>query len=313
MPRPSKFLTVAVAAVCTAATISGCEAKVYGSPPPPPDAPQLTVVAPLGSAAPLPEAPPERPSGTFEGLKAREVQATADAADSGADITVAVLDRNTGQLVTNGSNNTIAIASVVKLFIADDLLLQEANGQTSLSPEDRSMLDVMLRSSDDSAAEVFWNRSGGSAIINRVVDRYGLGSTRAPNNGRWFNTISTVTDLVRYYDMLLAGTGGLPSERASIIVSNLAQSTPTAPDGMVPGGVYPQRFGIPEGLFAEPVAVKQGWMCCIGSDWMHLSTGVVGPERRYVMAISSMQPAGAEEARQTITDAVKTMFPGGRI
>ncbi|MCF6390737.1 hypothetical protein L2K20_27545 [Mycobacterium sp. MBM] len=313
MPRPSKVLTVTFTAVCVAATISGCEAKEYGSASPPVQMPQLTVVAPLATSAPLPEAPPQTPTATFDTLRDREVQATAQAADAGADITVAVLDRNTGQLVTNGSNNTIAIASVVKLFIADDLLLQEANGQTTLSPEDRTMLDVMLRSSDDSAAEVFWNRSGGSAIIDRVVKRYGLGSTRAPGNGRWFNTISTVTDLVRYYDMLLAGTGGLPPERASIIVSNLAQSTPTAPDGMVPGGVYPQRFGIPEGLYAEPVAVKQGWMCCIGADWMHLSTGVVGPDRRYVMAISSMQPSGAEEARRTITDAVKTIFPGGRI
>ena len=82
---------------------------------------------------------------------------------------------------------------------------------------------------------------------------------------------------------------------------------------MVPGGVYPQRFGIPEGFSGEPVAVKQGWMCCIGADWMHLSTGVIGTDRRYVMAISSMQPADALGARATITQAVKTMFPGGRI
>jgi hypothetical protein len=225
-----------------------------------------------------------------------------------------VLDRNTGQLITNGNVGTIAIASVVKLFIADDVLLQESKGQTVLTPADRASLDVMLRASDDSAAENFWNRSGGSAIINRVVARYGLGSTHAPNNGRWFNTTSTVTDLVHYYDMLLAGTGGLPPEKASIILSNLAASTPTAPDGMVPGGIYPQRFGIPEGLYAEPVAVKQGWMCCIGSDWMHLSTGVIGPDRRYVMAISSLQPTGdASAARQAITQAVKTMFPGGSI
>ena len=175
------------------------------------------------------------------------------------------------------------------------------------------MFDVMLRSSDDSAAETFWNRSGGSAIINRVVARYGLGSTRPPGNGRWFNTISTARDLVRYYDMLISGAGGLPSPQANIMLNDLAQSTPTAPDGMVPGGVYPQRFGIPEGLPGEPVAVKQGWMCCIGADWMHLSTGVIGTERRYVMAISSMQPADASRARATITQAVKTMFPSGRI
>jgi hypothetical protein len=97
------------------------------------------------------------------------------------------------------------------------------------------------------------------------------------------------------------------------MLANLAASTPTAPDGMVPGGVYPQRFGIPEGLYAEPVAVKQGWMCCVGADWMHLSTGVIGPNRRYVMVIGSMQAASADTARRTITQSVKTMFPGGRI
>jgi hypothetical protein len=250
------------------------------------------------------------PPMAFTGLDVREKQAAADAAKKGADITVAVLDRNTGHLVTSGSGS-VAIASVVKLFIADDLLLQVSKGQTQLSPADRENFDRMLRQSDDSAAEVFWNRSGGSAIVNRVVARYGLSSTRPPGNGRWFNTISTVTDLVRYYDMMLAGTGGLPPEQASIILSNLATSAPLALDGMMPGGVYPQRFGIPEGLPGESVAVKQGWMCCIGSEWMHLSTGVIGPDRRYVMAISSMQSTSPESARATITQAVKTMFPGG--
>ncbi len=310
--RPSKLLMVSAVAVAVLTATAGCEARVYGTPPSVPDSPPLTVVAPLGSMAPLPEAPPDQPALSFTGLADRERQASAAASDDGADITVAVLDRNTGQLVTSGGG-TIAIASVVKLFIADDLLLQVSKRQTQLSADDRAMFDRMLRSSDDSAAETFWNRSGGSAIINRVVARYGLASTRAPSNGRWFNTISTVTDLVRYYDMMLAGTGGLPQEQASLILSNLAASTPTAPDGMVPGGVYPQRFGIPEGLFAEPVAVKQGWMCCIGSDWLHLSTGVIGPDRRYVMAISSMQATGADDARATITQAVKTMFPGGKI
>jgi hypothetical protein len=307
--RPSKLVT-AIAVVVV--VVAGCEAKVHGTPPGPP-VPQLTVVAPHGDMAPLPEAPLDEPAPTFEGLDGRAKVATADAAKAGAEISAVVMDRNTGQIVSNGNGMTIAIASVVKLFIADDLLLQESKGQTKLSPADRGMLDVMLRSSDDSAAEVFWNRSGGSAIINRVVARYGLGSTRPPGNGRWFNTISTASDLVRYYDMLLSGAGGLPREQASIMLSDLAASTPTAPDGMVPGGVYPQRFGIPEGLFAEPVAVKQGWMCCVGADWMHLSTGVIGPDRRYVMAIGSMQPADATTARNTITQAVKTMFPGGKI
>ena len=200
------------------------------------------------------------------------------------------------------------IASVVKLFIADDLLLQESQGKTQLSSADRSALDVMLRSSDDSAAETFWNRSGGSDIITRVVGRYGLTSTTKPYNGKWDLTLSTPGDLVRYYDKLLDGSGGLPPEQANVIMANLAQSTARGIDG------YPQRFGIPDGLYAEPVAVKQGWFCCwSGANQLHMSTGVIGHERRYVMAIVSLDPTGDAAAREHVTQAVKTMFPGGRI
>jgi|SRR3954447_71190 hypothetical protein len=311
--RPPKLVTATAAVIIAVPLVAGCEAKVYGTPPEP-QAPQLTVVAPLGTKAPLPEAPPDELTATFAGLDLRARRATYEAAKAGADITTVVLDRSTGQIISNGNNMPLPIASVVKLFIADDLLLQESKGQTELSPADRAALDVMLRASDDSAAEVFWNRSGGSAIITRVTARYGLSGTTTPYNGRWFNTLSTTADLVRYYDMLLEGSGGLPPEKASIILSNLAASTPTAIDGTQPGGIYPQRFGIPEGLYGEPVAVKQGWMCCWnGGNWMHMSTGVIGADRRFVMAIGSMQPTDGATARNTITQAVKTMFPGGRV
>jgi hypothetical protein len=307
MRRQASRLVAVVAAVLA---VAGCEARVYGTPPPvDPAAPQLIVVAPQGRMAPLPEASPDEPAASFGGLDARTKQATADATAKGADITTVVLDRSTGQRVSNGNGTGIAIASVVKLFIADDLLFTNPD----LAPDDRKSFDAMLRSSDDSAAEVFWDRGGGNAIITRVAARYGLTGTGPPDDGRWFNTVSTAADLVRYYDMMLSGAGGLPSDKADMIVDDLAASTPTGIDGTQPGGVYPQRFGIPEGLYAERVAVKQGWMCCIGPDWMHLSTGIIGPNRRFVMVIGSDQPTDADDARATITQAVKTMFPGGRI
>jgi len=312
MRRPASTwmrVTVSVASIALIASCSACEARVYGAPG---DhargGPQLTVVAPQAPAE-TPAAPPAQAAPSFTGLQERADQAVAAAADQGADVGMMVLDRETGERVAAGKTSGWATASVVKLFIADDLLLREPN----LSPEDRKSLDVMLRSSDDSAAEVFWNRGGGSAIVNRVTARYGLTETSPPGNGRWFNTITSAADLIRYYDMMLAGTGGLPPERASIILNNLAASTPTAPDGTQPGGIYPQRFGLPEGLPGDRVAVKQGWMCCINSDWMHLSTGVVGLDRRYIMVIYALQPVGAEAARATITEAVRAIFPMGRI
>jgi len=308
--RPLKLVTVNAAVAAVLLGTVGCTAGVDGASRS--GAPQLSIV-PLVGTEPLPDAPiidsPVSDSSTaLLELDSRERQATNTAASSGATISAAVLDRSTGQLVTNGNNKPMPIASVAKLFIADDLLLQVAKGQTELSAADLAALGTMLRSSDDSIANDFWNRSGGNAVVTRVAARYGLTGTTVPYDGNWWTTMSTAGDLVRYYDKLLSGTGGLPVDKASIILSNLAQSTPNGSDG------YPQRFGIPDGLYGEPVAVKQGWMPgWAGNNWMHLSTGVIGSDRRYVMAIGSLQPTDDATARATLTDAVKTMFPGGRI
>lgn len=301
--RPSRWAMTTVAIVGVTLLVNGCEAEVWGTPPSIGDAPAATV-----GAQAAPQAPPAEPTVPLAGLSTRVRQATADAAASGADLEVVVLDRNTGQTVSNGDNEPFPLASVVKLFIADDLLLQVSQGKTTLSPADRQSLDIMLRSSDDSAAQMFWDRSGGNAIIARVKARYGLAGTTAPDNGHWDVTTSTASDLVRYYDMLLDGTGGLPPAQANVIVGNLAQFTPTGTDG------YPQRFGIPDGLSAEPVAVKQGWFCCwSGPNQLHFSTGIIGADHRYVMAIGSLDPTDAATARANLTRAVKTMFPGGTI
>ena len=312
-------LTVLTAMAAVTLVIAGCDeaivsAKVstkassrpmHNTPDHPVQPPhQAELLRDVGS---MPEPPQALPSSGFDGLQARIQQATDEAAAAGAALSVAVLDRKTHQLVSNGNTHIVGTASVAKLFIADDLLLAESEGKTVLSPDDRQALDVMLQSSDDGAAEKFWGQGGGDAIITQVAGRYGLSSTTPPSDGRWWNTMSSLTDLVHYYDVLLDGSGGLPAERAKIIVNDLAQSTPNGIDG------YPQRFGIPDGLYAESVAVKQGWMCCIGSAWVHLSTGVIGADRRYIMVVQSLQTSDDATARETITRAVKTIFPNGRI
>jgi len=288
----------------TSTVIFGCDEKVYGADGTRPQY-RTPEVTPVATAIEAPRAPAIQPAAVVDGLATRMQDATEAAAKVGANISVAVLDRNLHLLITNGNTRPIATASVAKLFIADDLLIHEP--ETALSADDQAALQDMLRSSDDGAAETFWNRNGGNAIVTRVASRYGLAGTSPPSNGAWWNTISTASDLARYYDMLLNGSGGLPAEKANLIINDLAQATPTGNDG------YPQRFGIPEGLYNEPAAVKQGWMCCIGNNWMHLSTGVVGADRRYVVVIESLPPSDDTTARTTITQAVETIFPGGRI
>ncbi len=312
--RPLLLLTATAAVALVVA--AGCEAKVqakvhnlpvYVTPDrglrqPPPQLAELML-----EAVKPPQPEQQLTSAGPVGLQARVQQATDEAAAGGATLSVAILDRKTQQLVSTGNSQVIGTASVAKLFIADDLLLHESEGKAALTADDRQALDIMLQSSDDGAAERFWAQGGENAIITAVAARYGLTSTTPPSDGRWWNTMSSMTDLIRYYEMLLDGSGGLPAAKAKIIVDDLAQSTPNGLDG------YPQRFGIPDGLYAEPVAVKQGWMCCIGSDWMHLSTGLIGADRRYIMVVQSLQTSDDATARETITRAVKTIFPEGQI
>ncbi|MGZ4583580.1 MAG: hypothetical protein ACXVYI_04350 [Mycobacterium sp.] len=309
------FLLTATAAVALVVA-AGCEAKVqakvhnlpvYVTPDrglrqPPPQLAELML-----EAVKPPQPEQQLTSAGPVGLQARVQQATDEAAAGGATLSVAILDRKTHQLVSTGNSQVIGTASVAKLFIADDLLLHESEGKAALTADDRQALDIMLQSSDDGTAERFWAQGGENAIITAVAARYGLTSTTPPSDGRWWNTMSSMTDLIRYYELLLDGSGGLPAAKAKIIVDDLAQSTPNGLDG------YPQRFGIPDGLYAEPVAVKQGWMCCIGSDWMHLSTGLIGADRRYIMVVQSLQTSDDATARETITRAVKTIFPEGQI
>lgn len=307
MARLWSALVTSTATLTVAIVIAACVAEVRGDSAPYPDAdPQRPPVV----AAPFMEGRVPSASVSTEwsqGLAERVQKATDDARGKGAEISVLVFDRLTGETVSSGEGTAITTASVSKLFIADDLLYQSTVRKTPLSPDDRKMLDAMLRSSDDGAGETFWIRGSGDEIVDRVAARYQLDSTRPGDYQRWWNTVTTAKDLARYYDMLLDGDGGLKPDQAEIILGDLAKSTPQGLDG------YPQRFGIPDGLFAEPVAVKQGWMCCIGADWMHLSTGVIGSDRRFVMVIESLQAADDATARDTITDVVKTMFPSGRI
>ena len=187
-----------------------------------------------------------------------------------------VLDRNTGQIVSNGNGEAFAHRVGGRSCSSPTTCCcRSPRARRSSPPLTASALDVMLRSSDDSAAEIFWNRSGGSAIISRVAARYGLA----------FDVDAVQRSMVHHHEhrrrpgpvlrqaARTAPAGCRRSRPTSSCPTWRASRRPTGIDG------YPQRFGIPDGLYAEPVAVKQGWFCCWnGGNQLHLSTGVIGPD-----------------------------------
>jgi hypothetical protein len=227
---------------------------------------------------------------------------------------IAVLDRVTGVYSDNGHNAHMSFgsASLVKLFIADSVLRRARLGQISLSLTDRNSLSRMLRSSDDTVASNLWVRFGSSGIVRDVVSRYHLTETTPPANPRyWGLTQVTAHDMVTFYKGMLTGSAGLASADRDIVVAALRQSTSRGTDG------YYQWFGLHDGLPHESVlGIKQGWMCCFsdGYIWRH-STGLVGPDARYIVVVLTRDPgsAGSAHTVASTTVAVQRMFPAGLI
>ena len=230
----------------------------------------------------------------------------SDAAARGTTAGVAMVDRVTGIYSDNGANAHLRFgsASLVKLFIADSVLHRARLGQLHLTAADMSSLTVMLRSSDDAAANSFWSRFGSSAIVTDVMHRYHLTETAPPVNARyWGLTQITAHDLVALYRGMLNGAGGLAPADRDFITTQLRSSTSHGTDG------YYQWFGLHDALTKEPVlGIKQGWMCCFsdGHIWRH-STGIVGPDARYIVVVLTRDPgsAGSAHTVTSVTHAVQ--------
>lgn len=102
---------------------------------------------------------------------------------------VAVFDRQTGTFTEQlAPAATFRSASVVKLLIALDFLWNRS--PDTIPAADRTRLDVMLRSSQDAAANHYWSAYGGPAIVERMVTRLGLADT-APHRGATRGTGAT--------------------------------------------------------------------------------------------------------------------------
>lgn len=212
--------------------------------------------------------------------------ATALARQAGTNVGIAVLDRQTDELWTNGppSGEPVWVASIAKLFIADNLLHRQQTGEIVLSPQERQQLEVSLRVSDDGAADSLYYGYGTESMITEVAARYGLPNITPSNQaGEWELTSVSAVDLVTYLDAFI--DTAVPTD-VDFVLGQLRASPEIAADG------FDQYFGIPAALPAEAWAIKQGWMCCPReTSYLHTS-GVLGTDNRYAVAILTHTPGG---------------------
>ena len=190
-------------------------------------------------------------------------------------------------------------ASMVKLFMAEDILHRARTGGLTLTPEDFALLQMMIRSSDDPAASALWVRHGGGRMVSDVAARYQLSGTAPPvRAGQWGLTTTTARDLARFLSLLPVVAH--PAD-AGALLAWMRTATPVAADG------FDQRFGL-HGTVAGLPAVKQGWMCCAGGNRHLHSVGVIG--RRVVVLLSEFpEPAGYDAGRAALSAAAAALPP----
>ena len=218
---------------------------------------------------------------SLRGAEARSVRLAASAAGNAA------VDR------------PFPTASMVKLFMAEDILHRARTGVLALRADDPQLLQEMIRSSDDPAASTLWVRYGGGEMVSAAARRYDLTGTTPPAvPGQWGETTTTARDLARFLTLLPSVAH--PDDAAALL-GWMRAATPLAADG------FDQSFGLFGAAGGTP-AVKQGWMCCVGGNRHLHSVGVVGS--RVVVLLSEVPRAvGYDVARAALTAAAAALPP----
>jgi hypothetical protein len=212
----------------------------------------------------------------------------------------AVLDRTTGQLAVGaGGATAFYSASVVKLYTVVAILHRVEAGSVTLTAADRTNIQRALVASDDQAMNALWEKFGGPQTVAETISLVGLKDSKPPDasdSGEWGETLISARDVVAVYDYVLRSMA--PSSR-DMIMGALEQAQDKGADG------FDQAFGLIAPPRKPDVAAKQGWMW-IGSDfWLH-TTGVLGADDRYVIAVLSKNPGqpSSAAARTIVTTAV---------
>lgn len=200
------------------------------------------------------------------------------------------------------SDRPFPTASMVKLFMAEDILTRAREGAIELTAGESDLLSDMIRRSDDPAASTLWVRFDGRQMVRDVAARYDLAGTSPPPAeipGQWGQAITTAQDVARF--LALLPVVAHPQD-AETVLGWMREATPRAADG------FDQRFGL-FGTLPDAPAVKQGWMCCVDGQ-RHLHSVAVLGSRVVVLLSEVPRSVDYDSARRALTAAGAAIADG---
>lgn len=109
-----------------------------------------------------------------------------------------VLDKRTGEII--GSKNmgqTSTTASMIKSWVVADYLRRAAEAGRTPDDDDLDDATLIIRDSDNTRAEQFYNSVGRAASIKRLIKMCGLTDSKVASDGGWSRTNLSPRDTAR--------------------------------------------------------------------------------------------------------------------
>jgi beta-lactamase class A len=199
-------------------------------------------------------------------------------------IDVAVYDPTNDQIAhyTN-VDTTFSTASIVKLSILEEVLLQDQTQGQSITASQMAIAAPMIENSDNDSATALWIQVGGSKAMDSFFSQIGASSTTAAGQGAWGLTKTTALDQLKVVNAI-AYPGVFLSGSSATVASNLLDQVESDQTWGVSGGV-------PTGVTIE---LKNGWLpdsetngsYSNTSDWVVNSIGhIYGAGVDYTIAV----------------------------
>ncbi|MFU8851735.1 hypothetical protein ACNAW0_12245 [Micromonospora sp. SL1-18] len=192
-----------------------------------------------------------------------------------------VLDKRTGKII--GSKNmaeTSTTASMIKSWIVADYLRRTAEaGQT---PSDAKLADAtqIIRDSDNTRAEQFYNNVGRADSIKRLIKTCGLTDSKVASDGGWSRTQLSPRDTARLGLCIDDGRAAGPKWTKWLL--NEMREVRGAGD-----------FGIRKAFPAKvqkTIAIKNGWIDRAKEQEMHINCLAIGDT--WTMGVMVRYPIG---------------------
>jgi hypothetical protein len=178
-----------------------------------------------------------------------------------------VLDKRTGAIIgSKNMNQTSTTASLIKSWIVADYLRRAA--EDDRTPSDAKLDDAMqiIRDSDNTRAEQFYNSVGRSASIKRLIQTCGLTDSKVASDGGWSRTMLSPRDTARLGLCIDDGRAAGPKWTKWL----LNEMRLVRGDG---------DFGIRKAFPAEvrkTIAIKNGWIDRQREQEMHINCLAIG-------------------------------------